>query len=118
MATRVTTVRGAANRAILAARKAGRLKPWHEPHAAVALKLAAALDKPELPPAELVKLAGELDKAMARLPLAEVAVPDGGERGDGPAAASGGAGAVGSQPVGLASGVGSGPEVGDTALPR
>lgn len=117
MGTRTTTVKGSTQRAIRAARAAGRLRDWHEPTAAVATKLAAALDKADLPSSELVRLAGELDKALSRLPLAETTKPDGGERGDGPAAASSGSGESDSLPAGLAPGVGSGPEVGDTALP-
>ena len=111
----MATVRAATAAAIKAARDAGRLKTWHEPAAAVALKLAAALTPKELPSTELVRLSNELDKMLSRLPLAE----PGPERGtdDRSAAATGGAGEAGSQSPRLAAVVGTGPEVGDTALP-
>lgn len=110
------TVRAAVAAAIQAARDAGRIKPWHEPAAAVAMKLAIALTPAKLASTELVRLSNELDKMLSRLPLAEEATPTGGN-GDGSAASAGGAGADGAHPVGLAPVVGSIPQVGDTALP-
>jgi len=115
--TRGRTVRAAVAGAIQAARDAGRLKSWHEPHAAVAIKLATALTPAKLPISELVRLSSELDKALNRLPLAEETRPERGN-GDGPAAAAGGPGPVDPRTPGLALVVGSTPEVGDTALPR
>lgn len=113
----MATVRSATAAAIKAARDAGRLKAWHEPAAAVALKLAAALTPAKLASAELVRLSNELDKMLSRLPLAEPTEPERGERGDGPPAATGGTGEAGPQPPRLASVMGTGPTVGDTALP-
>lgn len=101
--------------AIRAARTAGRLKPWHEPAAAVATKLAGSLDAAELSTMDLTRLSGELDKMLSRLPLAEPGPERSGDDRSGPAA--GGAGEGESRTVGLAAVVGSGPEVGDTALP-
>lgn len=111
------TVHVAVSRAIQAAREADRIRPWHEPAAAIALKLANALTPAKLASTELVRLANELDKQLSRLPLAETTEPDGGEARDGAGSAAGSAGPVDSRPAGLASGVGSGPTVGDTALP-
>lgn len=111
------TVRAAVAEAIKAARDAGRLKPWHEPAAAVALKLATALTPAKLASTELVRLSTELDKMLSRLPLAEESTPGTGGGGDGSAAAAGGSGEGDSRAVGLAAGVGSGAKVGDTALP-
>lgn len=92
------------------------MEAWHEPAAAVALKVAAALGRPKLPIADLVRLSGELQKLLTGLPLAPE-TPAKGAGDDGPAAPAGGSGEGRSHPVGLASGVGSIPEVGDTALP-
>ena len=110
------TVRAAVGKAIRAARSAGRLEAWHEPAAAVAQKVATAMDADELPSGELVRLSGELQKLLNGLPLAPETAPKGGD-GDGTGSAAGGAGEGDAQPVGLASGVGSGAAVGDTALP-
>lgn len=115
MATGIT-VHVAVSRAIQAARVAGRIKPWHEPAAAVALKLAKALTPAKLASTELVRLSNELDKQLSRLPLADQAEPSGGGR-DGSGDSSDSAGAGVARAAGLASGVGSGPTVGDTALP-
>lgn len=104
-------------KAINAARRAHRLKVWHEPHAAVAARLAKELQKADLPLSDVVRLSNELDKALSRLPLAETTESDGGVTGDGAGSPADRAGAPDSRPDGLASGVGSGPTVGDTALP-
>lgn len=111
------TVRAAVTTAIQAARDAGRIKPWHEPAAAVAMKLATALNPAKLASTELVRLSNELDKMLSRLPLAEETEPERGGEGDGPDPAAGGPGQGRSHPVGLAVVVGSAPEMGDTALP-
>lgn len=109
------TVRAAVADAISAARTGGRLEPWHEPAAAVALKVAAALGRQKLPIADLVRLSGELQKLLAGLPLAPETPKGAGD--DGPAAPAGGPGEGRSHPVGLAIVLGSAPEMGDTALP-
>jgi hypothetical protein len=116
MATGIT-VHVAVSRAIQAAREDGRLKPWHEPAAAVALKLAKALTPAKLASTELVRLSNELDKQLSRLPLAETTTSDGGPAGDGTGSTAGGASESSPRPAGLAPGVGAGPEVGDTSLP-
>ena len=110
-------MRTATTKAIKAARDAGRIKPWHEPSVAIAIKLSAALSGPKLAIAELIRLSESLDKVMARLPLAETTTSDGGS-GDGPTPPTPSAGPGDAHPVGLAAGVGAGPEVGDTALPK
>jgi hypothetical protein len=110
------TVRAAVTLAIAEARDAGRIKPWHEPAAAVAMKLATALNPAKLASTELVRLSNELDKMLSRLPLAEETTPNGGS-GDGPATPAGSAGPGDPRSPRLASVVGSSPEVGDTALP-
>jgi hypothetical protein len=111
------TIAAAVRKAIRTARTAGRIQSWHDPHARVAERLAKALDKPDLPVSELVRLSSELDKALSRLPLAEGNQPPQGGDSDRPAAAAGGPGQGQPHPVGLASGVGPSPAVGDTALP-
>jgi hypothetical protein len=110
------TVHVAVSRAIQAARAADRIKPWHEPAAAVALKLAKALTPAKLASTELVRLSNELDKQLSRLPLAEQAEPNGGGR-DGSGSAADRVGEDRARPVGLEPQVGAGPAVGDTALP-
>lgn len=110
------TVRAAVAAAISAARDAGRLQPWHEPGAAVALKVAAALTRKDVSTADLTRLSTELRKLLEELPLAPATAPKGGD-GDGTGPAAGRAGEGYPRPVGLASGVGAGAEVGDTALP-
>lgn len=111
------TVQVAVSRAIQAARTAGRIKPWHEPAAAIALKLAKALTPAKLASTELVRLSNELDKQLSRLPLAETTTSDGGPAGDGTGFASPRSSENGSRSARLESEVGSGPKVGDTALP-
>lgn len=112
-----STVAAAVRRSIRAARQAERIKPWHDPHARLAERLAKALDKPDLPVSELVRLASELDKVLSRLPLAEGNQPGQGGDSDRPAAAASGPSSGDAHPAGLASDVGSTPQVGDTALP-
>lgn len=102
-------MRAAVVAALDEARRAGRLQPWHEPDAAVALKLATALGK-KLATGELVRLSSGLRAALASLPLRPTGAqpPADGE-------------AVGDEPDEvdreLAEIVGSGPTVGDTAHP-
>lgn len=101
------TVRAAVVAAIDEARNAGRLKAWHEPDAAVALRLAGALGKRGLPNGELVRLSSALRLALGALPLR----PEGAPPADGEADPD--------EPDDvdreLAEIVGSGPTVGDTA---
>lgn len=82
---------------------------------AIAVKLSAALTSTKLSVAELIRLSESLDKAMARLPLAETADSTGGS-GDGPTPPTTSASPGDARPAGLAAGVGAGPEMGDTAL--
>jgi hypothetical protein len=86
------------------------MRPGHEPYAALARKVAAAIDG-DVSIADLTRLSSRLEVLLSRLPLGEEADP-----GDRPPIAAGGAGEVGPQPVGLAAVMGSGPAVGDTAL--
>lgn len=104
-------MRLAVTRAITAARAAGRIKPEHEPYAALARKAATAVDAPDVSIADLTRLSTQITALLSRLPLSEEAP------GDRPPTASGGAGEDSPHTAGLAVVVGSGPTVGDTALP-
>jgi hypothetical protein len=105
-------VRTAVARAIGAARDAGRLKPEHEPYAALAYLVAAECSRKGISTSDLTRLSSRLEVLLSRLPLGEEATRD-----DGPATPTSGAGEGVSHPVGLASVVGTGATVGDTALP-
>lgn len=102
-------MRAAVVAAIDEARTAGRLQAWHEPDAAVALRLAGALGKRGLPNGELVRLSSALRLALGALPL----------RPDGPAPAEDGGGADEPDDVDreLAEIVGSDPTLGDQTHP-
>jgi hypothetical protein len=110
-----TTVRAAVVSAIAAARAAGRLEVWHEPDAAIAVRLAAALGRQKTSTADQVRLSAELRKVLDGLPLAPVTAK--GVEDDGATPPAGSSGTRESRPPGLAAGVGPGPTVGDTALP-
>jgi hypothetical protein len=98
-------------RAVKAARDAGRMRPEHEPYAALARKVAAAIDTPALSTADLTRLSTQLTALLSRLPLGEEVKPD-----DGPDRASGGAGTPDTRSARLETGMGTRPAVGDTAL--
>lgn len=106
------SIQVAVAQAIKAARDGDRMRPWHEPYAALAAKFARQATAKTTTPAELVRISTRLEALLAKLPLSDGGTPD-----DGPAATGGGAGEDSSRPVGLEPEVGSGPEVGDTALP-
>lgn len=105
------TVRGAVAAALKAAREAGRLQPWHEPGAAVAMKLAAALSRKDLEPDRLVRLSASLRATLEALPLAPADVPPPVPPDEG---GSGEPDAVDRE---LAEIVGSGPTMGDQTHP-
>jgi hypothetical protein len=115
-AIRGRSVRSAVAAAISEAREAGRLQPWHEPGAAVALKVAAALTRKDVSTTDLTRLSTELRKLLEDLPLAPDPAPKAGDD-DRPVAASDRAGEGRPHPIGLATGMGTRPTVGDTALP-
>lgn len=102
----------AVSRAVKAARDAGRIKPEHEPYVALARMVAAELARKGISTTDLNRLSTRLEVLLTRIPLGEEA-----DRGDRSPAPSGGAGTDGPHPAGLAVVVGSGPTVGDTALP-
>lgn len=104
-------MRTAVARAIKAARDAGRMRPEHEPYAALAVLVAAEVKK-GVPTADLTRLSSRLEVLLSRLPLGEEAKP-----GDGPTAPPSGPSADGARAARLETGVGAGPTVGDTALP-
>lgn len=99
--------------AIRAARDGDRIKPWHEPYAALVSKIARQASAKDISPADLARAATRIEALLSKLPLSDEGTPD--DRAPDPGV---GAGEVGSRPVGLESPVGSGPEMGDTALPR
>lgn len=106
------SVQAAVGMAIRAARDADRMRPWHEPYAALAQKFARQATAKTTTPAELVRISTRLEALLAKLPLSDEGTPD-----VRPSAAGGGTGEDRARPAGLESAVGSGPEVGDTALP-
>jgi hypothetical protein len=112
----MATVRSAVAAAIKTAREAGRLRPDHEPSAAVALRIAGELGKRELSITDLTRLSTELTKLLDRLPLAPDTARPKGDAGDGSPAAADRPGEGLTRSIGLASGVGAGPTVGDTSL--
>lgn len=105
------TVRGAVATALRAARSAGRLQPWHEPGAAVALKLAAALSRKDVSTQELVRLSASLRATLEALPLAPTDMPPV------PPPDEGGSGEPDAVDRELAAIVGSGPTLGDQTHP-
>jgi hypothetical protein len=84
--------------------------PEHEPYAALARKVAGAVDG-DVSIADLTRLSTQLTALLSRLPLGEEAKPD-----DGPDRSAGGVGPVDPRPARVETGVGAGAEVGDTAL--
>lgn len=104
------TVHTAVCHAIRAARDGDRIKPWHEPYAALVTKIARQASVKDISPADLARAATKIEALLAKLPLEEV--PD-----DRPSPPAGSASEDRARTAGLESEVGAGPTVGDTALP-
>jgi len=102
-------------RAVKAARDAGRIRPEHEPYVALARMVAgelATLSRKGISTTDLNRLSTRLEVLLSRLPLGEEAKPD-----DRPATTASSPSSDGAHPARLAAVVGSGAQVGDTALP-
>jgi hypothetical protein len=115
MTGRPPSVSTAVIRAVKAARDAGRIRPEHEPYVALARMVAgelATMHRKGISTTDLNRLSTRLEVLLSRLPLGEEAKPD-----DRAPVTAGGAGQNGAHTTGLAVVVGSGAQVGDTALP-